>query len=172
MTSGKLRLALVAVLTACSSASTGGGADEAALRAVLTDVHFVEWIECDSTRYGLDPISAPPAYQDEKPFFYSALEGYATAPDGLSRELLESLRARNAEGTPLPQGLGRDSGLALKATGARVWLSLPGYDAEGNAAVSVTRNAAGDCPGAGYVVVLRRAGNSWTPSERPVEWVD
>lgn len=164
-----VHVAVIAFLTACSSALVDGGADAAVLRAVLADVHFVEWVGCDSTEYAIDPISAPPAYQQDKPFFYSRLEGFAAEPDSLTRELLESLQERNMGHAPLREALGHDARLTVSTSAARVWLSLPGYDSGGNAAVSVTRNTAGDCPGAGYVVILRRAGTQWVPGERPVE---
>lgn len=165
-------LAISASVISCSAATVAPSGDAAVLRSVLADEHFVAWVACDSATYALDPVSAPPAFQHQKPFFYSALEGYAPAPDSLTAELLASLQQRNAVGTPLPEMVQRDAGLLLRTTGARVWLSLPGYDAAGNAAVSVTRNTAGECFGAGYVVLLRRLGDRWVPAERPVEWVD
>lgn len=150
----------------------GSTDDAAVLRAVAADPHFAEWLPCPSGIYILLRESAPPAYEHEKPFFFTATELGSTSADALPAALLQDLRVRNTTASPLPplDVLTRSGG---NTPSAHVWFSLPGYDrATDRAAVAVTRGTLDSCPAAGYIVVLRRSARAWRVESRPTEWVE
>jgi hypothetical protein len=165
-------LMFVGALVSCSSTRDVLPDDRAVLEKVVSDSHFSEWTRCDGTTYRLRPVSAPPAYERGKPFFFSNTEIGKSSLKHLPLELLTSLQTRNATETQLPHLRVRIPLASDEDTPAYVWLSRPGYDNAQNAAVAVTRNSAGNCAAAGYVVLLRRSGAEWIIGDRPVEWVE
>lgn len=153
---------------ACALQQPSDAVDRAVLEAAVADPHFAEWTRCGSTQYSLQPVTAPPAYENGEPFFFTRTELGSELPTAVSPELLNSLRERNKVRTSLPK-------LSLRAPEglrASVWLSRPGYDRTRNAAVAVTRSTAGGCAAAGYIVVLRHSGGKWFVQDRAAEWVE
>jgi hypothetical protein len=168
-----LAFALAGMLVSCRSAASTPSVDGLVLEAVVADPHFSEWTQCGEARYALHPVSAPPAYENQKPFFFTSSELGSKTPDSLAPELLESLRQRNATERRLPRLRSRTRTTSDLPADRRVWFSFPGYDSTGSvAAVAVTRNSVGKCAAAGYIVVLRRAGAKWLVEHRPTEWVE
>ena len=168
-----LALAVVGALANCHAPPSAGSLDALVVEAVIADPHFTEWTRCGDARYALDAMSAPPAYENQKPFFFTSSELGLNTPERLGPELLESLRRRNAAERPLPLLRNRAARAPRRPGDRRVWLSLPGYDATGGAAaVAVTRNSVAECPAAGYIVLLRRAATKWIVQHRTNEWVE
>ena len=165
--------AIVGTLANCHPATSAKSVDALVLEAVVADPHFTEWTLCGNARYALHSVSAPPAYENQKPFFFTSSELGENTQKQLSPELLESLRQQNATERPLPLLPNPIVVSSELSSEKRVWLSFPGYDSTGSAAaVAVTRNSVGECPAAGYIVVLRRTGTKWFVQDRPTEWVE
>ena len=168
-----LALAVAGALANCHAPASVKSVDAFVLEAVIADPHFSEWTRCGDARYALDGMSAPPAYENQKPFFFTSSELGVNTPEPLAPELLESLQRRNATERPLPLPRDYVAALPRHPGDRRVWLSLPGYDATGGAAaVAITRNSVGECPAAGYIVLLRRAATKWIVQHRTNEWVE